>query len=67
MSDKLMKSFEGARNNPFFFKHVKLCHNMNDLNKVSEPKVCQYILYLLIIIYLIKITKISFKTKNKNI
>ncbi|KAL4134914.1 hypothetical protein QTP88_006598 [Uroleucon formosanum] len=39
MSDKLMKSFEGARNNPFFFKHVKLCHNMNDLNKVSEPKV----------------------------
>jgi len=40
MSDKLMKSFEGARNNPFFFKHVKLCHNMNDLNKVSEPKVC---------------------------
>ncbi|XP_050543875.1 cleavage and polyadenylation specificity factor subunit 2 isoform X2 [Daktulosphaira vitifoliae] len=39
MSDKLMKSFEGARNNPFFFKHVKLCHNMNDLNKVPEPKV----------------------------
>ncbi|KAE9543581.1 hypothetical protein AGLY_002381 [Aphis glycines] len=39
ISDKLMKSFEGARNNPFFFKHVKLCHNMDDLNKVSEPKV----------------------------
>ncbi|CAI6363223.1 unnamed protein product [Macrosiphum euphorbiae] len=39
MSDKLMKSFEGARNNPFIFKHVNLCHNMNDLNKVSEPKV----------------------------
>jgi len=38
-----MKSFEGARNNPFFFKHVQLCHNMNDLNKVSEPKVCYYI------------------------
>ncbi|CAH1731732.1 probable cleavage and polyadenylation specificity factor subunit 2 [Aphis gossypii] len=39
ISDKLMKSFEGARNNPFLFKHVKLCHNMDDLNKVSEPKV----------------------------
>ncbi|CAH1731617.1 unnamed protein product [Aphis gossypii] len=39
MSDKLMKSFEGARNNPFFFKHVKLCHNMHDFNKVPEPKV----------------------------
>lgn len=34
-----MKSFERAKNNPFFFKHVKLCHNMNDFNKVSEPKV----------------------------
>lgn len=40
-----MKSFEGARNNPFFFKHVKLCHNMNDLNKVSEPKVFYHISY----------------------
>ncbi|XP_050438409.1 probable cleavage and polyadenylation specificity factor subunit 2 [Adelges cooleyi] len=39
MSDKLMKSFEGARNNPFFFKHVKLCHNINDLNKTSDPKI----------------------------
>lgn len=39
MSDKLIKSFESAKNNPFFFKHVKLCHNMNDFNKVSEPKV----------------------------
>lgn len=44
MSDKLMKSFEGARNNPFCFKHVKLCHNINELNKVSEPKVSFYFL-----------------------
>ncbi|VVC44191.1 Cleavage and polyadenylation specificity factor 2, C-terminal,Metallo-beta-lactamase,Zn-dependent metallo- [Cinara cedri] len=39
MNDKLMKSFEGARNNPFYFKYVKLCHNIDDLNKVQEPKV----------------------------
>lgn len=39
MSDKLMKSFEGARNNPFQFKHVQICHTMSDLSKVSSPKV----------------------------
>lgn len=39
MSDKLMKSFEGARNNPFQFKHVQLCHSLSDLAKVSGPKV----------------------------
>lgn len=46
-----MKSFEGARNNPFFFKHVKLCHNINDLNRVSEPKVYNFILNLNINLY----------------
>lgn len=39
MSDKLMRSFEGARNNPFQFKHLQLCHSMADLNKVPSPKV----------------------------
>lgn len=39
MSDKLMKSFEGARNNPFQFKHLQLCHSLNDLSKISSPKV----------------------------
>uniref|UniRef100_A0AAG5CS74 Cleavage and polyadenylation specificity factor subunit 2 n=1 Tax=Anopheles atroparvus TaxID=41427 RepID=A0AAG5CS74_ANOAO len=39
MSDKLMKSFEGARNNPFTFKHLRLCHTMADLGKVPSPKV----------------------------
>ncbi|XP_058117783.1 probable cleavage and polyadenylation specificity factor subunit 2 [Anopheles ziemanni] len=39
MSDKLMKSFEGARNNPFTFKHLRLCHTMADLAKVPSPKV----------------------------
>ncbi|XP_023227191.1 cleavage and polyadenylation specificity factor subunit 2-like [Centruroides sculpturatus] len=38
MSDKIMRSFEGARNNPFQFKHLQLCHTMIELNKVSEPK-----------------------------
>ncbi|XP_014237486.1 probable cleavage and polyadenylation specificity factor subunit 2 [Trichogramma pretiosum] len=39
MSDKLMKSFEGARNNPFQFKHLQLCHSMTELNQVPSPKV----------------------------
>lgn len=34
-----MKSFEGARNNPFQFKHVQLCHSLAELNKVPSPKV----------------------------
>nr|XP_023012398.1 probable cleavage and polyadenylation specificity factor subunit 2 isoform X1 [Leptinotarsa decemlineata]XP_023012405.1 probable cleavage and polyadenylation specificity factor subunit 2 isoform X2 [Leptinotarsa decemlineata] len=39
MSDKLMRSFEGARNNPFQFKHLQLCHTQGELSKVSSPKV----------------------------
>lgn len=39
MSDKLMKSFEGARNNPFAFKHLRLIHSMNELSKIPGPKV----------------------------
>lgn len=39
MSDKLMKSFEGARNNPFQFRHLRLCHSMSELAKVPSPKV----------------------------
>lgn len=39
MSEKLMRSFEGARNNPFQFKHLQLCHSLQELAKVSSPKV----------------------------
>lgn len=39
MSDKIMRAFEENRNNPFHFKHVKLCHNLAELAKVPEPKV----------------------------
>ncbi|XP_041353692.1 cleavage and polyadenylation specificity factor subunit 2-like [Gigantopelta aegis] len=39
MSDKIMRSFEENRNNPFQFKHVKLCHNLAELSRVPEPKV----------------------------
>ncbi|CAH0550597.1 unnamed protein product [Brassicogethes aeneus] len=39
MSDKLMRNFEGARNNPFQFKHLQLCHSLHELAKVSSPKV----------------------------
>ncbi|CAL1299591.1 unnamed protein product [Larinioides sclopetarius] len=39
MSDKIMRSFEGLKGNPFQFKHLQLCHSLSELNKVSEPKV----------------------------
>lgn len=39
MSEKLMRSFEGARNNPFQFKHLQLCHSVQELSKVPSPKV----------------------------
>ena len=42
MSDKIMRSFEEARNNPFHFKHVKLCHNLAELARIPEPKVCTH-------------------------
>ncbi|GIY28510.1 cleavage and polyadenylation specificity factor subunit 2 [Caerostris extrusa] len=38
MSDKIMRSFEGLKGNPFQFKHLQLCHSLSELNKVSEPK-----------------------------
>ena len=37
MSDKLMRAFEGQRNNPFAFRHLKLCHNLTELSRISEP------------------------------
>nr|XP_054758654.1 cleavage and polyadenylation specificity factor subunit 2-like [Lytechinus pictus] len=39
MSDKVMRAFEDRRNNPFQFKHLKLCHNLKELAKVPDPKV----------------------------
>ncbi|KAK2191744.1 hypothetical protein NP493_46g01093 [Ridgeia piscesae] len=40
MSDKIMRSFEDRRNNPFQFKHLQLCHSLAELARVPEPKVC---------------------------
>lgn len=40
MSDKIMKSLEDQRNNPFQFKYIQICHSLADLNKVPEPKAC---------------------------
>ena len=31
MSEKLMRTFEGKRNNPFQFRHLKLCHSINEV------------------------------------
>ena len=39
MSDKIMRSFEDQRNNPFQFKYVQLCHSLGELNKIPDPKV----------------------------
>jgi len=39
MSDRMMKTFEAGRNNPFQFKHITLCHSLADVNKLPSPKV----------------------------
>lgn len=39
MSDKLMRSFEGARNNPFQFKNLHICHTLAEVVKIPSPKV----------------------------
>ncbi|VDM96391.1 unnamed protein product [Thelazia callipaeda] len=39
MSDKVLKSFEVGRYNPFQFRHVQLCHTLLDLIRVRSPKV----------------------------
>ncbi|XP_046847920.1 cleavage and polyadenylation specificity factor subunit 2-like [Xenia sp. Carnegie-2017] len=39
MSDKVMKSFEVGRNNPYQFRYCKLCHDLNELSKIPSPKV----------------------------
>lgn len=44
MSTKLMKNFEGARNNPFHFRHMKLCHSIAELNSIPSPKVSLWVL-----------------------
>jgi len=32
MSDAVMKSFDNSRENPFAFKYVNLCHNLEELD-----------------------------------
>ncbi|KAL3313093.1 hypothetical protein Ciccas_008309 [Cichlidogyrus casuarinus] len=39
MSDKMMKTFEDQRVNPFAFRHMQLCHTLDQLDLVPEPKV----------------------------
>ncbi|VDK80265.1 unnamed protein product, partial [Onchocerca ochengi] len=39
MSDKVLKSFEVGRYNPFQFRHVQLCHTHIDLMRIRSPKV----------------------------
>ena len=39
MSEKLTKSFDNNRANPFSLKYVKFCHTLADLNQLPSPKV----------------------------
>lgn len=34
-----MRTFEGARSNPFQLRHLQLCHSINEVQKVPGPKV----------------------------
>ena len=36
---RLMSQFESDRTNPFAFKHLKPCHSLQDLTKLTDPKV----------------------------
>jgi cleavage and polyadenylation specificity factor subunit 2 len=37
MNDKLVQSFESGKNNPFEFKHVRLCRTLSELNQINYP------------------------------
>ena len=39
MSDKIVRQFEETRANPFHLRYVKLCHDLNELDKIRAPKV----------------------------
>ncbi|XP_066932517.1 cleavage and polyadenylation specificity factor subunit 2-like [Clytia hemisphaerica] len=39
MSDKMIKSFEATRTNPFSFKHIVQCHSIKEVEDVPSPKV----------------------------
>jgi len=39
MSDQVLKIFEELHSNPFQFKHLQLCHSLQELSKVPSPKV----------------------------
>lgn len=39
MSEKVMRTFEDQRSNPFHFRHLQLCHTLEQLDSVPEPKV----------------------------
>jgi len=39
MSEKLTKSFDLSRSNPFSFKNIKFCHSLADLSMLASPKV----------------------------
>ncbi|VDN11443.1 unnamed protein product [Dibothriocephalus latus] len=39
MSDKIVRTFEDQRSNPFHLRHLQLCHTLDELDFVPEPKV----------------------------
>jgi len=39
MSDKVIQPFMQKRENPFEFKHVKLCQTVSEVNRIPDPKV----------------------------
>uniref|UniRef100_A0A5K3EU55 Cleavage and polyadenylation specificity factor subunit 2 n=1 Tax=Mesocestoides corti TaxID=53468 RepID=A0A5K3EU55_MESCO len=39
MSEKILRTFEDQRCNPFHLRHLQLCHTLDQLDCVSNPKV----------------------------
>lgn len=63
MSEKLIKSFEGAENKPFKFKYLRLSHSMSESNQVPSPQVGHLIKNFYAQINLVTKTRSSFFTE----
>jgi len=55
MGEKLIKSFETSKVNPFQLKNVRLCHSLVELSQIIVPKV-QYRIFNSLNCYLRSIT-----------
>lgn len=39
MSERILRSFEDQKNNPFQMRHLRMCQTLEQLDDVASPKV----------------------------